>query len=103
MHWLLSSDFDVPAHTGFGAGSEGKDASGAEAFQENGEIALSEGKEHQAKGYLQAALREIAGIEADQSGRRPGISPPRHARPTPPTLFSVSRSLPESRKGQLEN
>jgi hypothetical protein len=50
------------------AWSEGKDASGAEAFQENGEIALSEGKEHEAKGYFRAALGELAAIEGDQRG-----------------------------------
>ncbi len=50
------------------AWSEDKDASGAKAFQENGEIALSEGKEQEAKGYFQAALRELAGIESGQSG-----------------------------------
>ena len=50
------------------AWSEDKDASGAEAFQENGEIALSEGKEQQAKGYFHTALRELAGIEAGQRG-----------------------------------
>lgn len=50
------------------AWSEDKDASGAEAFHENGEIALSEGKEQEANGYFQAALRELAGIEARQSG-----------------------------------
>ena len=50
------------------AWSEDKDASGAEAFQENGQIALSEGKEQEAKGYFQAALRELAGLEPGQSG-----------------------------------
>jgi hypothetical protein len=50
------------------AWSEDKDASGAEAFQENGEIALREGKEQAAKGYFQAALRELAGLEAGRSG-----------------------------------
>ncbi len=50
------------------AWSEDKDTSGAEAFQENGEIALGEGKEQEAKGYFHEALRELAFIEADQSG-----------------------------------
>jgi len=50
------------------AWSEDEDASGAEAFQENGQIALSEGKEQEAKGYFQAALRELPGLEAGQSG-----------------------------------
>jgi hypothetical protein len=53
------------------AWSEDKDASGAEAFQENGEIALREGKEQEAKGYFQAALRELAGLEA---GRSSGVT-----------------------------
>jgi hypothetical protein len=51
------------------AWSEDKDASGAEAFRENGEIALREDKEQKAKDYFQAALRELAGIAAGHSGR----------------------------------
>lgn len=42
------------------AWSEGKDASGAVAFQENGEIALSEGNQQQARHYLEAAEQELA-------------------------------------------
>ena len=42
------------------AWSEGKDASGAAAFQENGEIALSEGNQQQARRYFEAADRELA-------------------------------------------
>ncbi|MGO9062466.1 MAG: hypothetical protein ACLQU2_34655 [Candidatus Binataceae bacterium] len=42
------------------AWSEGKDASGAVAFQENAEIAMSEGNQQQARHYLVAAEHELA-------------------------------------------
>jgi hypothetical protein len=45
------------------AWSEGKDATGAMAFQENGEIAMSQGKEEQAKQYFQTAERELATLK----------------------------------------
>jgi len=48
------------------AWSEGKDASGAVAFQENGEIALSEGNQQQARHYFEAAERELASLRPVQ-------------------------------------
>lgn len=56
------------------AWAQGKDASGAAAFQENGEIALSEGREQEAKQYFRAAQQELARIGATQnsSGVRVG-------------------------------
>ncbi len=56
------------------AWTQGKDASGAAAFQENGEIALSKGREQQAKEYFRAAQQELARIGASQneSGMRAG-------------------------------
>jgi hypothetical protein len=50
------------------AWSEGKDASGAVAFQENGEIALSEGNQQRARHYFAAAERELAGLRPVQPG-----------------------------------
>lgn len=44
------------------AWAEHKDASGAAAFQENGEIALSEGRKQEAKEYFRKALDELARI-----------------------------------------
>ncbi len=41
------------------AWSEGKNATAAMAFQENGEIAMGEGKEKEARQYFQAAEREL--------------------------------------------
>jgi hypothetical protein len=46
------------------AWSEGKDASGAAAFQENGEIALIEGNKQQARHYFEQALANLGAIEA---------------------------------------
>jgi len=51
------------------AWSEGKDASGAAAFQENGEIALSEGNQQQARRYFEAAERELARLHPIQTSR----------------------------------
>jgi hypothetical protein len=51
------------------AWSEGKDASGAAAFQENGEIALGEGKWQQARQYFEQALANLGAIEAPTGGR----------------------------------
>jgi tetratricopeptide (TPR) repeat protein len=51
------------------AWSEGKDASGAAAFQENGEIALAEGKQQQARQYFEQALANLGAIEAPAGGR----------------------------------
>ncbi len=48
------------------AWSEGKDASGAVAFQENGEIALSEGNQQQARHYFEAAEHELASLRPVQ-------------------------------------
>jgi hypothetical protein len=45
------------------AWSEGKDASGAVAFQENGEIALSEGNQDQARRNFEAAEHELAHLK----------------------------------------
>jgi hypothetical protein len=41
------------------AWSEGKNATAAMAFQENGEIAMGEGNEKQARQYFQAAEQEL--------------------------------------------
>ncbi|SRR6266446_7420289 len=41
------------------AWSEGKNATAAMAFQENGEIAMSEGKEKEAKRYFLASEQEL--------------------------------------------
>ena len=49
------------------AWSEGKDASGAAAFQENGEIALSEGNEREAKRYFESAEQELGRLHPVQS------------------------------------
>jgi len=51
------------------AWSEGKDASGAAAFQENGEIALAEGKRQQARQYFEQALANLGALEAPTGGR----------------------------------
>jgi hypothetical protein len=52
------------------AWSEGKDASGAAAFQENGEIALSEGNEQEARRYFESAEQELARLHPVQNSRR---------------------------------
>ena len=46
------------------AWSEGKDASGAAAFQENGEIALGEGNQQEAKGFFRSARNELNTLTA---------------------------------------
>ncbi len=51
------------------AWSEGKDASGAAAFQENGEIALSEGNPQQARRYFEAAEHELARLHPVATSR----------------------------------
>jgi hypothetical protein len=51
------------------AWSEGKDASGAAAFQENGEIALGEGKQQQARQYFEKALANLGAIEGPTVGQ----------------------------------
>lgn len=58
------------------AWSEGKDASGAAAFRENGEIALSEGKEQQAIQYFQQAERELDSIDGPTSAGTSGVAKP---------------------------
>jgi hypothetical protein len=45
------------------AWSEGKDATAAMAFQENAEIAFSEGKEQEANQYFSAAERELGSLK----------------------------------------
>jgi hypothetical protein len=54
------------------AWSEGKDASGAAAFQENGEIALSEGNPQQARRYFEAAEHELARLHPMQTSQGNG-------------------------------
>jgi hypothetical protein len=50
------------------AWSQGKDASGAVAFQENGEIAMSEGNDAQAQRDFQAAEQELARVRPTYVG-----------------------------------
>jgi hypothetical protein len=45
------------------AWGEDKDASGAAAFQENGEIAISEGDSQQAERYFEAAEHELSTLK----------------------------------------
>ena len=45
------------------AWSHDEDASGAVAFQENGEIALSQGNQRQARHYFEAAEKELANLK----------------------------------------
>jgi hypothetical protein len=45
------------------AWAEDKDARGAVAFQENGEIALSQGNEQQARHYFEEAEQELAHLK----------------------------------------
>jgi len=47
------------------AWSEGKNATLAMSFQENGEIALGEGKEQQARQYFQAAEHELGTLQPE--------------------------------------
>jgi hypothetical protein len=49
------------------AWSEGKNATAAMAFQENGEIAMSEGKEREASRYFQAAETELGTLEPENT------------------------------------
>jgi hypothetical protein len=49
------------------AWSQGKNATAAMAFQENGEIALNEGREKEARYYFQAAEHELGTLQADQT------------------------------------
>jgi hypothetical protein len=51
------------------AWSQGKNATLAMSFQENGEIALGEGKEQQARQYFQAAEHELGTLQPEQSSR----------------------------------
>ncbi len=50
------------------AWSEGKDANGAVAFQENGEMALSAGNPQQARQYFEAAEHELTGLQPSPVG-----------------------------------
>jgi hypothetical protein len=50
------------------AWAEGKDASGAVAFQENGEIAMSEGNPQQARHYFDAAEHELSNLKPSSVG-----------------------------------
>jgi hypothetical protein len=47
------------------AWSEGKNATLAMSFQENGEIAMAEGKEKEAKQYFRAAEQELATLQPE--------------------------------------
>jgi len=49
------------------AWSEGKNATLAMSFQENGEIALTEGKGKEARQYFQAAEQELAALQPEHS------------------------------------
>jgi hypothetical protein len=49
------------------AWSEGKNATAAMAFQENGEIAMSEGKERDARQYFQAAESELGTLKPERA------------------------------------
>jgi hypothetical protein len=49
------------------AWSEGKNATAAMAFQENGEIAMSEGKERDARQYFQAAESELGTLKPEHA------------------------------------
>ena len=46
------------------AWSQGKDASGAAAFHENGKISLTEGNEQEAKGFFRSAGNELNTLNA---------------------------------------
>jgi CubicO group peptidase (beta-lactamase class C family) len=50
------------------AWSEGKDASGAVAFEENGEIALSEGDKQRARRDFEAGERELVRLHPNPVG-----------------------------------
>jgi hypothetical protein len=49
------------------AWSEGKNATAAMAFQENGEIAIGEGKEKDARQYFQSAESELATLKPEHA------------------------------------
>jgi len=49
------------------AWSENKNATAAMALQENGEIAMQEGKENQARQYFQAAEEELQTLQPDNT------------------------------------
>ena len=49
------------------AWSEGKNATLAMSFQENGEIAMSEGKERKARQYFQAAEQELGTLQPERT------------------------------------
>jgi hypothetical protein len=49
------------------AWSDGKNATAAMAFQENGEVAMGEGKEKAARQYLQAAENELATLKPEHA------------------------------------
>jgi hypothetical protein len=49
------------------AWSEDKNATAAMAFQENGEIAMNEGKDGEAKQYFRAAEQELATLTSDHT------------------------------------
>ncbi len=55
------------AHNQPGLGSR-KDATGAVAFQDYGEIALNQGNEQEAKKQFHAAEQELAKIQSRQNG-----------------------------------
>jgi hypothetical protein len=48
------------------AWSEGKNTTLAMSFQENGEVAMSEGKEMEARQYFQAAEQELGTLQPEQ-------------------------------------
>jgi hypothetical protein len=59
-----ASDMDMSlAHQISQAWAENKDASGAVAFQENGEIALSSGNEQLARHYFEQAEQNLAQLK----------------------------------------
>ena len=49
------------------AWSEGKNATLAMSFQENGEIAMGEGKEREARQYFQAAEQELGTLQPERT------------------------------------
>ena len=51
------------------AWSEGKNATLAMSFQENGEIAMGEGKEREARQYFQAAEQELGTLQPERTSQ----------------------------------
>ena len=49
------------------AWSEGKNATLAMSFQENGEIAMGEGKEREARQYFQAAEQDLGTLQPERT------------------------------------